>query len=169
MAHLPVNHPIRPFVRLVAGAIGLYVLAFGVTGFVETRGESFFAREDTSVLGLQTNPAFSILSIVAGAVLLGGAFIGRNIDHFVNLGGGVVFVVAGIVMMLLLRTDANLLNFAMPNVVVSLVIGVLLLHAGLYGKTGSPEVAEWEERFRHSEAGEPTYESAEQSKSAEQR
>src|SRR5690606_33078792 len=135
---------------------------FGVTGFVETRGESFFAREDTWALGLQTNPAFSILSILAGAVLLGGALIGRNVDHFVNLGGGVVFVASGVVMMLVQRTDANLLNFAMPNVIVSLVIGMVLLHAGLYGKTGPPEMAQWEEQFRHSEAGEPTSQRSEQ-------
>ena len=168
MAHLPVNHPARPFVRLVAGGIGLYILAFGVLGFVETRGESFFAREETWALGLRTNPAFSILSIVAGAVLLGGALIGRNVDHYLNLGGGVVFLVAGFVMMLVLRTDANMLNFAMPNVIVSFLIGVALLHAGLYGKTGPPEMAEWEEHFRHSESGEPTYRPAEHESTEQQ-
>jgi len=163
MAHLPVNHPIRPFVRLVAGAIGLYILAFGVVGFVESRGQSFFAREDTWVLGLQTNPAFSILSILAGAVVLGAALIGRNVDHFLNLAGGVVFLVSGVVMMLVLHTEANLLNFAMPNVIVSMLIGVALVHAGLYGKTGPAELAEAEEKFRHSEAGEPTLQSSERS------
>lgn len=157
MSHLPVNHPVRPFVRFVAGAIGLYVLAFGVIGFFETRGESFFAREETWALGLQTNPAFSILSIVAGAVLLGAALVGRNVDHFVNFAGGVLFLVAGLVMMALLQTDANLLNFDIVNVVVSLIIGLLLLYAGLYTKAGSRELAEAEERFRHSEVGEDVF------------
>lgn len=154
MAHLPVNHPARPFLRFVAGAIGLYVLAFGVTGFVATRGESFFAREDTWSLGLATNPAFSVLSILAGAVLLGGALVGRNAAHLINLTGAVVFLVAGIAMMALLHSDANLLNFEMPNVIVSLLIGLLLLHAGLYTKVGPAELAAAEERFRHSEVDE---------------
>lgn len=153
MAHLPVNHPARPFVRFVAGVIGLYILAFGIAGFFESRGQSFFAREDTWALGLQTNPAFSILSIIAGAVLLGSALVGRNADHFVNLGGGVVFLLAGMVMMTLLHTDANLLNFGMPNVIVSLLIGMLLLHAGLYTKLGPPEQAQAEENYRHSRVG----------------
>lgn len=152
MAHLPVNHPARPFYRAVAGLIGLYVLVFGVVGFVETQDREFFDRSETWVLGLQTNPAFSILSILAGAVLFGGALVGRNVDHFANLAGGIVFVVAGVVMMTLLQTDANLLNFAMPNVVVSFLIGLVLLTAGLYGKTGSREFAEAEERHRHGES-----------------
>jgi hypothetical protein len=148
MAHIPVNHPARPFLRFVAGLIGLYILVFGIAGVIETRDLSFFSREETWVLGLQTNPAFSILSILAGAVLLGGAVIGRNIDHFIYLAGAVVFLVAGIVMMTLLRTDANFLNFDMVNVVVSFLIGLILLEAGLYGKVGPPELAEAEEQHR---------------------
>jgi hypothetical protein len=149
MAHLPVNHPARPFLRVMAAAIGLYVLVFGVVGFIETRGLSFFDRGDTWVLGLKTNPAFSILSIVAGAILVGGAVYGRNVDHFINLYGGIVFLVAGLVMMTVLHTDANLLNFSLSNCVVSFLIGLALLDAGLYGKTGPRELAEAEDRLRH--------------------
>lgn len=152
MAHLPVNHPARPFLRFLAGLVGLYILVFGIAGLVETWGLSFFSREETWVLGLQTNPAFSILSILAGAVVLGGALIGRNVDHFINLFGAVVFLVAGIVMMTLLRTEANLLNFDMINVIVSFVIGMVLLVAGLYGKVGPRELAEAEEWHRTSGA-----------------
>lgn len=154
MAHLPVNHPGRPFLRFVAALVGLYILAFGIIGFVETRGLTFFDRGETWVLGLQTNPAFSVLSILAGAVVFGGALVGRNLDHFINFWGGIVFLVAGIVMMTVLQTEANLLNFAMPNVIVSFLIGMVLLTAGLYGKTGPPELAEAEEKFRRSELGE---------------
>jgi hypothetical protein len=149
MAHLPVNHPARPFLRVLAVAVGLYVLVFGVVGFIETRRLDFFDRGDTWVLGLKTNPAFSILSIVVGAVLVGGAIYGRNVDHFINLYGGVVFLVAGLAMMTVLHTDLNLLNFSMTNCVVSFLIGLVLLDAGLYGKTGSRELAEAEDRLRH--------------------
>jgi hypothetical protein len=149
MAHLPVNHPARPLLRVLAAVIGLYVLSFGIAGLVDTWGLSFFNRDDNWVLGLRTNPAFSVLSIVAGAVLAAGAAIGRNVDHFINLAGGVVFLVAGMVMMTLLRTEANLLNFAMANCIVSFVIGLGLLHAGLYGKTGPRALAEAEDHLRH--------------------
>jgi hypothetical protein len=157
MAHLPVNHAGRPFFRVLAGVISLYILAFGSYGFLATRGESFFARGDTWVLGLQTNPAFSILSIVAGAVLLFGTVYGRNLDHFIYLVGSVVFLVAGLVMLTLLHTGANLLNFAVANCAGSFLIGMALLLAGLYGKVGSRELAEAEDRLRHGErtAGEP--------------
>ena len=149
MAHLPVNHPARPFLRVLAAAVGLYVLVFGIVGFIETRGQSFFERGDTWVLGLKTNPAFSILSIAAGLVLVGGAVYGRNIDHFIILTGGVVFLVAGLAMMTVLHTDANLLNFSLSNCVASFLIGLVLLHAGLYGKTGPAELADAEHRLRH--------------------
>lgn len=152
LRHLPVNHPARPFLRFMAGLIGLYILIFGIVGVIETADLSFFSRAETWVLGLQTNPAFSILSILAGVVLLGGAVIGRNIDHFIDLAGAGVFLVAGIVMMMLLRTDANFLNFDMVNVVVSFLIGLALLAAGLYGRTGARELAEAEEYHRRSGA-----------------
>jgi hypothetical protein len=149
MAHLPVNHPARPLLRVLAAVVGLYVLIFGIAGLVDTWGLSFFNRDENWVLGLRTNPAFSVLSVVAGAVLVAGAAYGRNIDHFINLTGGVVFLVAGMLMMTLLRTEANLLNFAMPNCIVSFLIGLGLLQAGLYGKTGPRELAEAEHQLRH--------------------
>ncbi|HEY8472794.1 MAG TPA: DUF4383 domain-containing protein [Natronosporangium sp.] len=148
MAHLPVNHPARPFLRVLAGAVGLYVLVFGIVGLLETWGQSFFERGDTWVLGLKTNPAFSVLSIVAGLVIVGGAIYGRNLDHIINLYGGAVFLVAGLAMMTVLHFDLNVLNFSLSNCVVSFIIGLVLLHAGLYGKSGSPEQAEAEERLR---------------------
>jgi hypothetical protein len=38
--------------------------------------------------------------------------------------------------LLIMRTDANFLNYRMANVVVAYVIGSLLLTAGLYIKSG---------------------------------
>lgn len=149
MAHLPVNHPARPFLRVLAGAVGLYVLVFGIVGLIETWGQSFFERDDTWVLGLKTNPAFSVLSILAGLVVFGGAVYGGNLDHIINLYGGAVFLVAGLAMMSVLHFDLNLFNFSLSNCVASFIIGLVLLHAGLYGKTGSRDEAEAEHRLRH--------------------
>lgn len=151
MAHLPVNHPVRPLTRVLGALIGLYILIFGIAGLADTWGASFFDRGEHWVLGLRTNPAFSVLSILAGAVLVAGAAYGRNVDHFINLVGGVGFLLAGIVMMTLLRTDGNLLNFAMPNCIVSFLIGLALLYAGMYGKTGPRELADAEDLLRHGE------------------
>jgi uncharacterized protein DUF4383 len=149
MAHIPINHPLRPVYRALAGLAGLYVLLFGIIGFAQTRGLELFAQQDLPwVLGLRTNPAFSYLSIVAGIVLLGGVVVGGNVHRSVNLAGGLVFLVAGIAMMTLLQTDANIFGFSMVNCIVSFVIGIVLLAAGLYGKVGTPDRAQAEEAFR---------------------
>lgn len=158
MPHIPVNHPARPFYRVLAGLTSTYILLFGVVGLVRTWGEPFFDRGDHVVLGLRTNPAFSLLSIAAALLLLFAAFYGRNLDHHLYLFGSGVFYVSGFVMMALLRTDLNLLNFAMRNCIVSYVIGTVFLLAGLYGKVGSKEFAEAEDRFRHGEVEPYDYE-----------
>ncbi|MGH3656241.1 MAG: DUF4383 domain-containing protein [Micromonosporaceae bacterium] len=147
--HLPVNHPLRPLYRTLAGLIGVYVLVFGILGFFRTSGEEFFTNNGEWVLGLTTNPAFSVLSVFTGLLLLAGLVIGRNLDHFLNIVAGGIFMTAGLVMMLLLRTDLNFLGFTMTNCVVSFIFGTLVLAAGLYGKTGPAELVAAEEEFRH--------------------
>jgi hypothetical protein len=150
-SHLPINHPARPYLRVLTTLAGLYVLAFGVAGLAATWGEPVFDRTETWALGLRTNPAFSVLSIVVGAVLVVGAILGGNLDHFINLGGGVVFLVAGLAMMAVLHTELNILNYSMRNAIVSFIIGLVLLLAGLYGRAGSDEAAYAEEQLRHGE------------------
>jgi hypothetical protein len=147
-SHIPVNHRLRPLYRTLAGTAGLFCLVFGIVGVTKTSGDSLFHRGDVVALGLRTNLAFAILSIIVGAVVLVGALIGRNIDHFINLIGGIVFLVAGIAMMLVLQTDANFLNFGMSTCIVSFIIGTVLFAAGLYGRTGPPEIEAREEHAR---------------------
>lgn len=147
--HLPVNHPLRRFYRVFAGLIGLYVLVFGVVGFIQTRGMDFFANDGEWVLGLTTNPAFSLLSVATGLLLLVALLVGRNLDHILNIVAGAVFLFAGIAMLLLLRTDLNFLAFTVTNCVVSFLFGLLVLTAGLYGKVGPSDVAVAEDEFRH--------------------
>jgi hypothetical protein len=136
--HTPVNHHLRPVYRALAVFAGLYVLVFGIVGVIQSRGLAAFAQHDLPwVLGLRTNPAFAILSVAAGAVILLGNFIGRNVEHFVNLTAGVVFLVAGFAMLLLLQTSANFLGFSMVNCVVSFILGLVVGMAGLYDKVES--------------------------------
>lgn len=134
MSHIPVNHPLRPLYRVVAAITGGYVLAFGVLGFAATVGEPMFDRGEVIVLGLRTNQAFSIASVIAGAVILLAAFVGRNVDTRVNLWAGPAFLVAGTAMLALLHTELNVLNASVATVVTSYLIGLVLLAAGLYGR-----------------------------------
>ena len=61
--------------------------------------------------------------------------------------------VFGLVMLVLLQTEANFFNFQVATCVVSFLIGTLLVLAGLYGKRGTKEEAEAEDEFRHSGRG----------------
>jgi hypothetical protein len=149
VAHIPINHPLRPLYRTLAALAGLYVLVFGIVGLNRSWGGGFFGHADTYALGLRTNVAFSLLSIVVGFVVFAGALYGRNVDHYINLVGGFVFLLAGLAMLALLRTNANFLNFTVGTCVVSFVIGTAMLVAGLYGRVGPADEAQAEEQFRH--------------------
>lgn len=149
MVHLPVNHPLRPLYRTLAAFAGAYILVFGIVGLVETWGTPLFGRQPTWVLGLRTNLAFSLLSIVAGAVVLVAAVIGRNVARTVNLVAGVVFLLAGLFMMALLQTELNLLNFTIATCVMSFIFGLTFGIAGLFGKVGTGADVLAEEAFRH--------------------
>ena len=138
MEELPVNHPLRPLCRALAALAGLYVLVFGITGYVRTKGTPLFSRDHLEwVLGLRTNLGFAAVSVVVGAVLLLAALIGRNVDRTVNLVASVVFLGVGMLMLALVRTDLNFLGFSVVNCIVSFVLGSVLLTAGLYGKVHS--------------------------------
>jgi hypothetical protein len=149
MAHIPVNHHLRPLYRVLAAISGIYVLLFGVVGYFQTSGSPAFDRADTVVLGLRTNFAFSLLSVLVGAVVVLCVLIGRNLDFYSNLGIGTLFLLAGMTMLTLMRTDANVLNFSMATCIVSFVIGLVLFTAGLYGRVGSAAAAAAEEAYRH--------------------
>jgi len=151
MAHFPVNHHLRPLYRTLAGLAGVYMLVFGIVGFSETSGLPLFTQDQAQwALGLRTNPAFAILSIAAGAVVVIANVIGRNIAHFINQLASIVLVVVGMAMLTLLQTDANIFAFSMANVVVTFILALLVGTASLYDRTGSPDAAHAEEAFRHS-------------------
>lgn len=155
MPHIPVNHRLRPFYRVLAALAGVYVLLFGIIGVTRTAGDPLFDRGNVTVFGLRLNLAFAILSIIVGIIVLGGALWGRNLDHFINMAGGGVFLGAGILMLTVLQTSANFLNYEVATCVTSFVIGLVLLTAGLYGKVGSPEEEAAHEAHRHHQEGEP--------------
>ncbi|MGH8791302.1 MAG: DUF4383 domain-containing protein [Stackebrandtia sp.] len=156
MDHLPINHRLRPFWRVLAFLTGVYVLGFGVFGYLQTKdsGLGTFARDDLpTVLGLQTNPAFAMLSIAVGAVTVLAVIVGRNVDFIVDFVAGSIFLLAGMAMLGLLHTDLNYLGFTVATCNVSFVVGLVLLTAGLYGRVGPEEAAEAEEERRHRVVG----------------
>jgi hypothetical protein len=155
MSHLPVNHRLRPLFRVFAMLAGLYVLVFGIVGVVRTAGQPMFDQGDTTVFGLRLNLAFSILSIMMGVVVLGGLLWGHNLDHFINMVAGLIFLGAGVVMLTVLQTSKNFLNFQVATCVTSFVIGLVLLTAGLYGRVGSEADRVLHEAHRHHQEGEP--------------
>jgi hypothetical protein len=155
MAHIPLNHPLRPLYRVLAGLIGAYVLVFGIVGIVRTAGDGLFVQDGVGVLGLRTNLALAILSVAFGAVILGANLLGGNLPHWVDLAAAAVFIAGGIGMMPLMRLGGNFLSFSMANIVVSFVFGLTLMVAGLYTKVGTEEQAEAEDVFRHSPMAPP--------------
>jgi hypothetical protein len=157
MVHVPINHPLQPLYRLIAGLIGAYILAFGIVGVIRNRGLDFFEQQGLpSALGLHANMAFGVLSIVVGLILLLGAVIGGNLDQRINIVSSVVFILAGLIMLVLQRTDANFLGFTPATCIVSLIIGLALLLAGLYGKVGNLLDVRLEEDFRHGQGPDPS-------------
>lgn len=148
MSHIPVNHRLRPLYRGLAILVGLYVFIFGIIGVVQTAGDPFFDRGKVMALGLRTNPAFSIASIVVGAIIVAAAILGRNADHFINMAFGGLFMFVGVFGLTIVRTDINLLNFTVTTCIVSSLLGTALLVSGLYGKTGSDEETQHEEELR---------------------
>ena len=149
-AHFPINHHLRPLYRLLCVVAGLYMLVFGVVGFVQTSGKPFFTQDEAEwEPGLRTNPAFSLLSLAAGVVVLGANLIGRNLAHHINQLAGVVLTVVGMAMLALLQTEANIFAFSMVNVIVTFILAGITGTASLYDRVGSVSAAEAEESLRN--------------------
>ncbi|BCJ32950.1 hypothetical protein Athai_04530 [Actinocatenispora thailandica] len=133
-SHLPVNHHMRSFWRVLSTLAGLYILIFGIVGVVQTSGMAAFATEGIRVLGLTTNPGFSAISIAVGAVIFLASVIGRNVDVVVNLIFGCIFVLAGLFSLAFLRTDLNYFAFSVTNCIVSYLLGGIVGLSSLYGR-----------------------------------
>ena len=149
-SHNPLNHPLRPVYRLTAAVAGAYLTVFGAVAYSQTGDRPTFTQDHTaSVLGLHANRGFAEISVVVGVLVLLATLVGRNVDHWVDLLGGLGFMVVGGAMMALMRTDANVLGFTMATCIVSFVIGLVLFSAGMYIGVGSAEASRHRELERH--------------------
>ncbi|NHD15831.1 MULTISPECIES: DUF4383 domain-containing protein [unclassified Actinopolyspora] len=118
--------------RSGAAVIGLALLVFAITGLV--RGLSWFRTEGQWVYGLSSNGALAIISVVAGALLVGAALWGPRVSSTTSVVFAVLFLLSGIVHLAILHTTFNVLAFRLPNVFFSLVVGIFLLVLGFYGR-----------------------------------
>lgn len=129
---VPVDHRLVGVYRVGAGIGGVALLIFGVFGFFDQVG--FFSTSGDRIAGLSTNGALSLISVVIGAILIGGAVVGGNTASNINMTVGVLFLLSGFVNTALLDTSNNFLAFRMQNVIFSFVMGLILLVFGMYGR-----------------------------------
>ncbi len=139
--HLPLDSPIGVVYRVGGAISGIFLLVFGVLGFLS--GGKFFSTQGHVVLGLHTNGMLSLISVIFGLVLLGGAVLGGNVAASLNTAVGCVLLVSGLLNLALIRSDANFLAFQMSNIIFSFAVGLVLLSCGLYGRVtgGDPRGA----------------------------
>jgi hypothetical protein len=118
--------------RLGAVSVGLILLVFGLLG--ATGGAPFLSTHGERYLGMSSNGLLSALSLFVAAVLIAAALRGPRLASTVMIAVGVLFLLSALVNLALLRTAFNLLAFRMSNVVFSVVVGLLLLVLGAYGR-----------------------------------
>ena len=128
----PADRALNRFYRTGAGLVGLGLVIFGVLGITQKLGA--FSTGDNTVWGMNTNGALSWLSVLVGVALGVAMLLGGNLASTFCLGLGALFLLSGFVNLALVKTDANVLNFEISNVVFSYGAGVLLLFIGMYGR-----------------------------------
>ncbi|MFJ2434715.1 DUF4383 domain-containing protein [Streptomyces anulatus] len=129
---LPVDHRLAKVYRIGSGLCGTILLAFGILGF--TSRLSFFDTSGDHIAGLSTNGLLSLISVVVGGLLIAGAAVGGNFASNLNMTIGALFLLSGFGHLFVLDRSANILDFGMPNVVFSFVMGLLILTFGMYGR-----------------------------------
>jgi hypothetical protein len=118
--------------RVGAVGVGLFLSAFGVLG--ATDGVGFLATHGGRYFGMSSNGLLSALSLVVAGVLLGAAHRGPRSASTVMVVLGVLFLLSGLGNLAVLHTRLNLLAFQLSNVAFSVVVGLLLLLLGAYGR-----------------------------------
>lgn len=130
--YLPPEHPLSKIYRVGAAVFGAGLIVFGVLGLANRL--QFLYVTGVEIFGLSTNGLLSIISIIVGLILLGAAVWGGVVASTTTATLGVLFFLSGLVNLAVLNTSFNLLGFKLPNVVFSLVAGMLLMFVGFYGR-----------------------------------
>jgi hypothetical protein len=154
--HNPVNHPLRPLYRAIGALAGIYLVVFGIVGLVVTSGDGLFGTAGDRVLGQGANLFWSIVSLVLGVIVVAATALGRNLDTEVDKFIGWGLLVVGSYGLAVARTDANFLDFSIATVVVTYLIGLMLIMAGLYSKVAPAQDAAEPRQVREAQAQEAT-------------
>ncbi|MGY1759984.1 DUF4383 domain-containing protein [Geodermatophilus sp. SYSU D00779] len=118
--------------RTGAVLVALVLLVFGLLGFAG--GLDYFSTEGERILGLSSNGLLSTISVVMAVVLLIAAARSPRITSTIMIVAGSLFLLSALVNLAVLRTSFNILAFEFENVVFSVVVGLLLLTLGAYGR-----------------------------------
>ncbi|MFF8942127.1 DUF4383 domain-containing protein [Streptomyces sp. NPDC014864] len=132
---LPVDHRLATVYRYGAAFCGLVLLTFGCLGFADEL--SPFNTNGRHIAGMSTNGVLSLISVVVGLVLIGGAVVGGNFASTLNMTVGTLFLLSGFAHIFILDRPANVLDFGMTNVMFSFVMGLVILTFGMYGRVSS--------------------------------
>lgn len=128
------RYDFRVFVvqRVGALAVAAVILVFGLLGFAG--GLEFFSTDGERILGMSSNGLLSTISVLTAAALAVAALRSPRTASTIMMVVGILFLVAGLASLAVLRTEANLLAFEFENVVFSEVAGLVLLLLGAYGR-----------------------------------
>jgi hypothetical protein len=118
--------------RTGAVLVALTLLVFGLLGFAG--GLDYFSTEGERILGLSSNGLLSTISVVMAVVLLIAAARSPRVTSTIMIVAGSLFLLSALVNLAVLRTSFNILAFEFENVVFSVVVGLLLLTLGAYGR-----------------------------------
>jgi hypothetical protein len=118
--------------RIGALAVAAVILVFGLLGFAG--GLDFFSTDGGSILGMSSNGLLSTISVLTAAVLVVAALRSPRTASTLMMVIGILFLLAGLGSLAVLRTDANVLAFEIENVIFSEVAGLVLLLLGAYGR-----------------------------------
>jgi hypothetical protein len=127
------QHPVQRVQRIGCVIVALVLFAFAGLGFA--RGVGFFTTHGARVLGMTSNGLLATVSLVVGVVLVAAAVLGARIASTTSVVVGALFVLSGLLNLIaLVHPNLNVLAFTLPNVIFSLVVGLILLCVGLYGR-----------------------------------
>ncbi|MCO7219164.1 DUF4383 domain-containing protein [Klenkia sp. PcliD-1-E] len=128
----PTARRVKAVHRLGAFTVAAVLAVFGILGFVG--GLDYFSTDGGQVAGLSSNGLLSTISLVTAVVLVAGAAKGGRVASIVETGVGTAFLLSAFWHLFVLNTSLNVLAFQMSNVIFSIVVGLLLLTVGLYGR-----------------------------------
>jgi len=132
VAETPTARRVKTVHRIGAFTVAGVLTVFGVLGFAG--GLDYFSTDGGRVVGLSSNGLLSTISLLTAVVLVAGAVKGGRIAGIVMTGVGTAFLLSAFWHLFVLNTQLNVLAFQMSNVIFSIVVGLLLLTLGLYGR-----------------------------------